>query len=87
MNYQVAVNRRTIQQPIPASDDVVENYEDAPSNNRARSCVWPALINILFIDESMALHIYFYEISHGFDISHDLLVIARHFKDILRYYF
>ena len=35
----------------------------------------------------MALHIFFgllYGISHGFDITHDLLVMAWHVMDILR---
>ena len=57
----------------------------------ARLCVWAALINILFIDDSMAVQIYFmdllYGISHGFNIIHDLFVMAWHFKDILRFVF
>ena len=49
---------------------------------RARLCVLIALTNILFIDESIL-----YEISHGFDIIHDLNVMAWIFKDILRLFF
>ena len=44
---------------------------------------WMALTNILFIEESMAFQMVFccffqllYGISHGFDITHDLLVLA-----------
>ena len=41
-----------------------------------------------FIDESMTILFFIYllyGISHGFDITHDLLVMAWHFKDILRF--
>ena len=55
-----------------------------------RLWVWHALTNIIFIDESMAVQIIYYYllygISHGFDITHELLVITGHFKDILRLY-
>ena len=53
---------------------------------RARLCVWPALTYIIFIDEFMAVHIFvdlLYGITHGFDITHDQLVMAWHFKDIV----
>ena len=53
------------------------------------SCVF-ALTNILLIDDSMAVLFFIlllYGISHGFDITHDLLVTAWHFKDILRFVF
>ena len=54
----------------------------------ARLCVWLALTNILFIDDSsMAVHILLFGISHGFDITHDTLVMAWYFKDILRFLF
>ena len=57
---------------------------------RARLCVWIGLTNILFIDESMAVHILFsldllYGITHGFDITLDLLLMTWNFKDILRF--
>ena len=56
---------------------------------RARLCVWISLTNILFIDESMAVQILFldllYGITHGFDITLDLLMMAWNFKDILRF--
>ena len=54
-------------------------------------CVWVGLTNILFIDEFMAVHIIFldllYGITHGFDITLDLLLMAWNFKDILRIFF
>ena len=58
---------------------------------RARLCVWIGLTNKLFIDESMAVQIYciylLYGITHGFDITLDLLLMAWNFKDILRFFF
>ena len=49
------------------------------------------LTNILFIDEYMAVQIIFldllYGITHGFDITLDLLFMALNFKDILRFVF
>ena len=57
---------------------------------RARLCVWNGLTNILFIDESMAVYIFLdllYGITHGFDITLDLLLMAWNFKDILRFVF
>ena len=58
---------------------------------RERLCVWIAPTNILFIDKSMAVQIIFfyfsYGISHGFDITLDLLLMAWNFKDILRIFF
>ena len=46
---------------------------------------------IVFIDDFMAVHIIFfyslYGISHGFDITIDLLLMAWNFKDILIYFF
>ena len=53
----------------------------------ARLCVW---ICIFFIDESMAVQIFFkllYGITNGLDITLDLLLMAWNFKDILRYVF
>ena len=53
-------------------------------------CVWSALTDILFIYESMAVQFsldILYGINHGFDITHDLLVMAWHFNDILRFVF
>ena len=48
----------------------------------------PALTNTLLKNESMTVQFFFlnmlYGISYGFDITHDLLVRAWHFKDILR---
>ena len=47
----------------------------------------PTTINQLLNDESFAVQIIFgmliREISHGFDGTHDSLVMARNFKDIL----
>ena len=47
----------------------------------------PALTNTRFKNESMTIHILFlnmiYGMSHGFDITHKLLVMEWHFKDIL----
>ena len=58
---------------------------------RARLCVWIGLTDILFIDESMAVQIYrfflLYGITHGFDTTFDLLLMAWNFKDILRFHF
>ena len=58
---------------------------------RTRLCVWIGLTNILFIDESMAVQIFnyylLYGITHGFDITLDLLLMAWNFKDILRFVF
>ena len=51
---------------------------------------WIGLTNILFIDESMAVQIFFdllYGITHGFDITLDLLLMAWNFKDISRFFF
>ena len=58
----------------------------------ARLCVWIGLTNVLFIDESMAVQILFYldllyGITHGFDITLDLLLMGWNFKDILRFVF
>ena len=45
------------------------------------------LTNILVLDESMAVQfLLLYGISHGFDITHALLVIAWIFKDILIFF-
>ena len=56
----------------------------------ARRCVWIALTNTLFMDESLAIQIIIldlsYGISHGFDITLDLLLIAWNFKDIVRFF-
>ena len=47
----------------------------------------PALINTRLKNESMTVDILFLEYviwkSHGFDITHELLVMDWHFKDIL----
>ena len=52
-------------------------------------CVWVGLTNILFIDESMAVQIFLgdllYGITHIFDITLDLLLMAWNFKDIFRF--
>ena len=55
----------------------------------SRLCVWIGLTNILFIDESMAVQFFFdlYGITHGFDITLDLLLMAWNFKDILKFVF
>ena len=51
------------------------------------SRVFPALTNTRFKNESMTVQILFwnmlYEMSHGFDITHELLVVDWHFKNIL----
>ena len=47
----------------------------------------PALTNTRFKNESMIVQIFFwnmlYEMSHEFDITHELLVLDWHYKDIL----
>ena len=55
-------------------------------------CVfWIALTIIICIDESMAVHFFFfyvlYGITHGFDITLNLLLMAWNFNDILRFVF
>ena len=55
---------------------------------RVQLCVWIALTNILFIDESMAVQFFLnllYGIINGFDITLDLLLMVWNFKDILRF--
>ena len=57
---------------------------------RARLCLdWSN--KYTFIDESMAVQIFFiylfYGITHGFVIKLDLLLMAWNFKDILRFVF
>ena len=58
--------------------------------HRARLCVWIGLTNILFIDESMAVQIkkkLLYGITHRFDITLNLLMMALNFKNISRFVF
>ena len=55
-----------------------------------RGCVcWISVTNILFID--LAVQILFFDllygITHGFDITFDLLLMAWNLKDILRFVF
>ena len=52
---------------------------------RVRLCVWIGLTNILFIDESMAVqsikkYDLLYGITHGFDITLDLLFDVLEFQ-------
>ena len=54
----------------------------------ARLCVWIGLTNILFIDEPWQYtFLLLYGTTHGFNITHDLLLMAWNFKDILRLVF
>ena len=51
--------------------------------------VWIGLTNILFNYESMAVQsccFLLYRITHGIDITVDLLLMAWNFKDILRFF-
>ena len=53
--------------------------------------VWIGLTNILFIDPSQykfyLLLLLLYGITHGIDITLDLLLMAWNFKEILRFFF
>ena len=70
---------------VKYTKDASYNISPYVGARHARLCVCPALTNALFINESTAVQFFWdalYRISHVFDITHDLLMMAWHFNYI-----